>query len=417
MKKTVVLFLFVLLICGCGAFKQVLTKEGGEYHTAWKAYQDGNYADCVVNLAAALTIDPKYDDAILLMQDAYPKCRETLLKDVKTLEDSSSIDKWDDIFTDYRRLVRANGAASGLLPMINPKTKEMIVLKVENYTNRLEQARTNAAEAHYQEGVDRTAKYPDDKDQLKQAVYQFEKTAEFVKNYRDSTALRDTALKAAKRKIAVLPFKNNTLYNISDILADKCVETLIERNLSRFSQFLSREQLLQMINSNLTFFENSIDEDKTIAGGKSMGLNVIIIGDIKKVNYVPPKKVSSYQDIERIMIVTNTIAGSVSNKNFVREKLRARITYFEKTSSVDLIGSYKVIDVDSGLLKKAEVFNIPVVSKAAWTNYSGDSRAFDVKTFSSTDDMDTDTVEQMLLDAAGKLSEKLTGSMIEYLND
>ena len=177
------------LICGCATFMQYGKLEGN----ARRNYQCGNYDLAVSDCAASLKLNPNYAKAQALIKDAFRMAVDAHEGKIKGLKSGSAKSRWDDVVSEYEALIKLNYAIKSLPPLVDKKTKEAIKLEVTDYSQDMSTAKTNAAEAHYQEGV--LLSQNGDSDSQKQAAKEFKACQGFCPDYKDSASLYERSRK------------------------------------------------------------------------------------------------------------------------------------------------------------------------------------------------------------------------------
>ncbi|NQV19073.1 MAG: hypothetical protein HQ534_11080, partial [Armatimonadetes bacterium] len=154
MKSRITLFvtffvILMLLTTSCAMF----SKYGKLEKSARQYYQRGNYDKAVFDCTTSLRIKPDYAKAQALIQDAFKAAVNTHVSKIGELKKSSAKFKWDGIVDEYQALIRINQAIRDLPTLVDKKTKSTIKLEFVDYSSVLDEAKNNASETHYQEGL------------------------------------------------------------------------------------------------------------------------------------------------------------------------------------------------------------------------------------------------------------------------
>ena len=94
----------------------------------------------------------------------------------------------------------------------------------------------------------------------------------------------------------------------------------------------------------------------------------------------------------------------------------ANVTICTKTTEASIVGSYKIIDVETAKLKKSESFAGKANFECKWATFTGDKRALDkeAKRLVKKSEGFAPVAEEMVNQAAHNLSRSLASSLKEY---
>ena len=129
-----------VLSVSCGT---LFTKGGGDYRAGEAAYKAGDYVTAAESAASALEQNPRYDDAIDLLEKTFTKATIALEAEIEKLKASDQEFKYETITPIYERLKKIHDAAGNV----------DINLQVQDYSEPLQAARDAILEDRYQAGI------------------------------------------------------------------------------------------------------------------------------------------------------------------------------------------------------------------------------------------------------------------------
>lgn len=412
------LMLMIILIIGCAAF----TQYGKLEKSARQNYQQGKYDTAFYQCANSLKMKPTYDKAQLLIQDAFRTAVVQHESSIKQLKSSSSKFRWDDVVSHYNELIKINQTAKTLPTLTVKKTKEIIKFDTKDFSKEIAEGKTNAAEAHYQEG-DRLSKISN-LDNQKQAAKEFKAAERFVLGYKDASTRYDTCRKAGIKRMAIIPFENKsgkTQYGaIEEMITDDIISNVMsDPSAMEFLEIISRDQLLQVMNEQKLGLSGVLDDQTAVQLGKVLGVHELLTGKITQIAYTQPRTATSkYQDEENVPLREEKYVDSKgkTKTKTIWGKVNATITKHVKTASTSINGSYKIVDVSTARIKKSESFKGSSNFNFEWGEAYGDERALSKysKGLISKTESFPPGAEEMVNDAARDLSNSLASTLKAY---
>lgn len=451
-----------LLVASCASFMEYGKLED----RARKNYLEGDFDSSVFTVVKSLKIEPTYDKAQELVKDVFPKAVDAHIEKINQLKDSNEKFKWDGIVSEYTKLIELNKAAGSLPPLTIKKTKEAIKFEIKDYSVDLSTAKTNAAEAHYQEGVllsksgtstrERAAKeftiankyVPNYKDAMalaaegyykeglnlikqhgvdiqKQAAKEFKTAMSFVPDYKDSAALYEKARKAGVKRVAIIPFadksgKTAKYGAVADTVADQIISKIMNnQGAMEFLEIISREQLGNVMQEQKLGTTGIIDDATAVSLGKVLGVHEIITGKITGITYTPERTTE-----KNVSQKANVVVGEENyydNKGKQRTRsvwgdVHANVTIFMRTAGTSVNGSYTIIDVKTAKNIKTNAFTGKDDFKSEWGRFTGDERALDQqnKALCSKNEEMPPAEEELVNTSLKKLSDTLANEIISY---
>ena len=407
------------ILVGCAA----LSKYGKLEKSARQAYERGAYDLAVFRCVESLRVNPQYDKAQVLIKNAFRVAVNAHQDKIRALKASSAKFRWDDIAAEYEALIKLSKAIRALPTLTVKKTKEIIKIEVTDYTEDLAEAKTNAAEAHYQEGLRLSKK--EGMDIQKQAAKEFKAVERFSLGYKDAASLYEKCRQAGVKRMAIIPFedksgKGGKYGALSEMITDEIISNVInDPSAMEFLELVSRDQLEQVMREQQLGLTDVIDAHTAVQLGKVLGVHEILTGKITQIIYTPERTVPKKVKEEANVVVEKE--KYVDDKGKTREKnvygdVYATVTIYTKTSQASIGGSYKIIEVKTAKIKKSESFSRKASFSHQWATYSGDKRALSRGSKSLTQKSEelAPAEEEMVNEAARSLSTSLTETLKEY---
>ena len=229
--------------------------------------------------------------------------------------------------------------------------------------------------------------------------------------------------------MAILTFEDKTgkagdYGALSETITDNIISNVLnDPAATEFLAIISRDQLEQIMAEQNLSFTGRFDA-QTVAGiGAVAGVHELVIGQITQILPTParPKQTSwNRQATIRKKIGTETYVDNDGNTKtrpkYRKVEISARVMRTEIESSVSIIGSYKIINVKTAELKKADNFTTKHEFKAEWGRYTGDKRALDRSDLALTarPEEHAPTEEEMVIEAANQLASELAETLKAY---
>ena len=416
----------LLLLAGCAA----LSQYGSLERDARQHYQRGNYDQAVFKCAASLRIKPEYDKAQTLIQDAFRAAVNGHRDRIQELEFSEAKFKWDQVVSEYEALIKLNQTIKNLPTLVNKKTKRLIRFELSDYTQVLAEAKISAAEAHYQEGLQLSQKRG--VDFKKQAAKEFKAVQQFCLDYKDSASRYQTCRQAGIKRVAIIPFedksgKRGRYGAVSEMITDQIIsQVMSDPSAMEFLELVSRDQLEQVIREQQLGLSDLVDEQTAVQMGRILGVHEIVTGKITQIIYVP-ERITEKTEKQKggpwrklgVAIAELTSKEDYKVKEEIRkelEKKTATVTFYTKTTSTSVEGSYRIIDAKTAKLQKSESFVGKADFEYEWATFTGDEECLwgKAETLVKKSEKAAPAEEQMVNRAVHNLSALLARSLKEY---
>ena len=416
-----------LFLTGCAG------KAGKLMNSAETNYRVHDYEAALRDTVTALRYNPNYVKAQNFVQLYFKAAVQAEQSKLKMLESSSSEltssgkFRCDEIVEAYRGLVRINTLVSDLPSLIHKKTKERITFGIRDYSMQLDEATETAAEVHYQRGV-RIAASSDDVETQKQAAKAFKRVQGLISDYKDAGSRYEQARSAGVKRMAILTFEGSrTAHRYDGLLqsiTDNIITTVVtDPEANEFLEIIARENIELILTEQDMRFTGRFDPKTVVSIGEVAGVHELLIGHVTNVFYKNPKtKKSSYdRNISTRKKVGTEEYVDKNGKRKTRNKYRtvnysASVTHYQKSASVRIVGSYKILDTKTGKIKSPQRFDVSHEFEAEWGDYTGDVEALERsdKVLINLEAQDAPEEAVMVHEAAEKLADELAKALIEY---
>ena len=419
-KSLSLLILILFIIFGCAA----LTKHGQLESDARDHYSAGRHDKAVFDCAAALKLKPDYEKAQTLIQEAFKAGMTSHQNKINELKASVEKFKWDKIVSEYEALNKINQVISDLPVLKNKKTQAIITFDTREYSNELSNAKVQAAEIHYHEGLGLSQNK--NVDIQKQAAKEFKTAMSFITDYKDAAALYEQARKGGIKRLAIIPFEDNSgkggrYGDLSGMIVDDVVtDVMTDESAMEFLELVSRDQLEKVMHEQKLGISGLVDEETAVELGKVLGVHEILTGKITQIIHIPEKTIRKNLKKKKNVVVKKEKYKDSKGKTKTRDirgDVFANVTIHTKTAGSNITGSYKIIDVTTAKLIKSETFTDKYDFKHEWATYTGDERALDSKSkkLASKSEVRALVAEELIQNAAKNLSQSLTKTLKDYV--
>lgn len=409
----------LLFFAGCAMF----TAYGQLERSARDSYQRGDYDEAVYDCAQALRINPSYEKAQFLIQDAF---RAAVIEHESTLgqlHNSEDKFRWDRIVSEYEVLERLNRVIEQLPALRVEGSREVIEFDVKHYFDPLKEAQQMAAEVHYQEGEAYSAL--EGMDNKKRAAKEFKASLRFVAGFRDSAEKYETMRQEAILRIAIIPFedksgKKRKYGAVSETIVDMVISNVLnDPAATEFLEIVSRDQLNRVMREQALAQSGVIDEQMAVDVGKILGVHEIVTGKITQIIVTPERMTEdSYKDSRRVIIRKEKYVddkGKEKVKN-IKGEVSANVRVYKRSTAAIIRGSYNIIDVKTARILQSKSFSGEASEEKEWATFAGDERALSWRTKQLTGRREklVPVAEEMVSRAASNLAKSLSASLRQY---
>lgn len=367
--------LLTVLITGCNQKWEDFIKEGDNY------YNNGVYDSAVYNSVEALKLNSKYDKANNLLKISFPAAINKHLRLIEEYKSSDKKFKWDIISREYEELVKLNKSLDSIYSILSTEDKEKLI--TTDYSTYLNIAKNNAAEGHYSEGLT-LAKNPDRLSQKKSAE-EFKIASSFVEDYKDALQLYEKSRKYAIKKIAIIPFENNSgkgnqYGSVSEMLTDEITSKIFNDSaMNEFLTIVTRDKINQLIKE---YSLANYDSGAITKLGKLLEADEIIVGRITQISYnLSGPFVIKKQEKSSDTIKQQYVEEGITKERDVKREFFANLEQYNVTAKANVSGSYQVIDIKTAQVKSTQTFTENSTFSDEWASFvGGDDKAISFET-------------------------------------
>lgn len=417
-----IVVLMMLVLSGCG--KNVIL-----YNQAKGHYKAGEFEAALETNAQSLQLKPGYVKAQDLLREVYPKAIKRRQDNISKIRAAGEDLMWDKLVPEYEALVKIYDTLSGLPRIVHPKTGEVFMYDHKDYNPQLKESRTNAAEYHYQKGL-QLSKQSDDPAIQKEAAKEFKLASSFVQGYKDSLARYEQARKKAVKRIAILAFEDKTgsksrFGGIPDMLVDSIVGNLLnDKDASEFLEIISRDKIDAVLREQQLSASGLVDENSSATIGQLLGAHEILTGKILQIDIVPTRTVSvqlketATIEIEKGEAETDPEAEEEPQPVKIKQDVQCVYNKFTKTTAARITASYTIVDVASGKIKIQDSYTGSFEWSDSWAKKeSGDERALTpaTKALMAKAEPFPPSESQMVNNALKDLSDKFINQIKNYV--
>ncbi|MDD4309775.1 MAG: hypothetical protein PHO32_05300, partial [Candidatus Cloacimonetes bacterium] len=184
-------------------FASACSQNGRLYRSAQKHYSRANFDAAVRDASRSLRLKPDNAKAQELIVQAWEQSIKYHEENVNILMQSSDSNKWELILQEYTTLQELSRNIQSLPPLVNPATGYRIMLSAPDVTQKINESKSNAAEAYYQAGI-RFSKMSNSMDIQKKAALEFAAALKLIPDYKDAYLKFEQSRNLAVKRIAVV---------------------------------------------------------------------------------------------------------------------------------------------------------------------------------------------------------------------
>ena len=399
-KFSSILFLVMFIFSSCGVF----TKGYNEYKSAKRFHNDGNFYQSALYASKSLKLNAKNKKALNLFEKSYRLAIDKHKSNIINLEKINDDSKWSRLYHVYDELKNLSNELESINPIIISYDLDLIP---QDYSEELKRIGPLAAEYIYNKGL----KYRRQKGKKSQknAAKAFKSAQQFVPNYKDSKKLYAEARKAALITLLILPFNgDNDLVNYI-----RNQSMLIQSSESKeFLQIITRDQVSSILDEQKFQLSGMVDSDQIVEIGELTAANQILSASL--VTTYRPSETIVVEDIKQeknIVIREENYVDDegVKKTKKIKENVYATVADFKKSAESNLILTYQIIDLNSGLPIYSDKVKTNAMFYHSWATYQGDKRALSrsYKHLASQKEKFAPSTSELSMQAAEKLTKKL----------
>jgi hypothetical protein len=332
-SEHLVVAFFALLLFGCSSGK--------------KAYERGNYYEAVMKSVNRLRQHPGHSKSMEALQSAYPLAVEFYESEAKNEIASNSNFKWKNAIQSYNSI---NALYEAIRQCPGCKTA---VPNPKNYYAEIGPLKEKAADESYNAGI--TALMKGNRNDAKNAYFNFSDVQHFVPGYKDVVEYLDKAKFEATLKVIVEQIPVPARYNLSGGFFQDKVEEFLHNNYTdqSFIKFYTPEEA-SSINlphadqiMRIQFDDFSVGNSVLKEKEETLTKDSVKVGEAK----IEGKTVPVY----------NTV--------------KAKFTTFRKEITSTGLLSMVVVDAKTNGILTTRKFNGQFVWISEWARFNGDERA------------------------------------------
>jgi tetratricopeptide (TPR) repeat protein len=423
-RFAVILTLLLVILTGC-------SKNVRLYKEAKKQFQYGNYETALRYNAESLKLKPNYQKAQELLPQIYPIAVKTRLDNVARIKQANAASKWDLLVPEYQALVDISDTMGELPRLVHPKTKIPYTFETVDYKPQLQESKMNAAEYHYQLGVQKSLQ-SDDPDVQRAASDEFKLALSFVENYKDAAERYAQTRKKAVKRIAIFPFEDSVsdkarFGNIAEILVDNVISTLVrDKSTAEYAEIINRATIDAVIREQQLAVSGMVDEASSVRLGQLLSAHEILTGKILQVDVVPSRVTSvELKESANIEIEQGDAdyEPELENdedvpKKKVTQSVQCLYYKYTKVASVRIMASFTITDVSSGTVKVQDTCVGTFEFMDTWARKkSGDDRALTpaTKALIAKEEPFPPSEQQMVSRALEELSQQFINKIKGYV--
>ena len=312
-----------------------------------QAYERGNYYEAVMKSVNRLRQNPDHSKSIEALQNAYPLAIEYYENEAKNEIASNSPYKWKNAIQSYNNInalyeaIRQCPGCKQAVP--NPK----------NYYAEIGPLKEKAAEESYNAGIGALMK--GNRNDAKQAYFNFADAQHFVPGYKDVVEYLDKAKFEATLKVIIEQIPVPTRYNLSGGFFQDKVEEFLHNNYTdqTFIKFYTPEEA-KLVNlayadqiMRIQFDDFSVGNSVLKEKEETLTKDSVKVGEAK----VDGKTVPVY----------NTV--------------KAKLTTYRKELISNGLLSMVVVDAKTNGILTTQKFNGEFIWVSQWARFNGDERA------------------------------------------
>ena len=409
------LIIFLIIFTSCAYF----STEGRSFKRAKSYSSKGDYDNATNEAITSLLENRNYVPSIELIELVFPKAIKLHHKSINRFMESQDYYKWDLIVLELNDLI----SLVDNLESLDMDQTEIWLFQAEtrDYYSELLESKTNAAEAHYQKGLE----YMNfgDRDNLRLAATEFKLISlKFVDNYKDSYNLYNQCRESSAIKLAILPFENksgkNKYGSIGNTISNEIITKLFDNQDSmEFLDIINRDQIDVIINEQKLSHSGLVESSSSIELGKIAGIHMMTIGEITQIIVEKPKK-----NVEKNHFTKKVVTGSESYQDSdgndrtrkIYSDVHCTVRIHTNSGSATIISNYQIVDIETAQVLNSENIKGEYNYSYQWATSTGDTRALDwqIKNLINNKKEQPPNRQAMVMIALNQLTDKLYNKIL-----
>ena len=409
-KNITYLFLISFLTTNCTFF----TTYGRDYKRAQNEYLIQNYDKSIEYCIKSLKRKPRFKKSIEMYEKMVPIAIEA---------HHNNINKYFNTPNNQDNLVKEFEILFNLITLLEEASisnSYQLYIK-SNYSIEYEKALENAANFHYQKGID--LMLYKDKRKYKLAYNEFILSNQYQDNYRESEKHIEECKKKSIFNITIMDFENNSndkYENLGSSISNKLSSELSKiESFNEFVDIVDRKKMNTIIEQ-LKLSNSGLIEDQKIEMGKIKDIDHIITGDINKIIINEPKHTYDRIKIQHQVQIGENIIINEDSTEIVEPEYGIYLKYIKKhqmQASVSIELFLEIIEVETSEIINSEIFNSEILYTDKWTTgldgiYPVDYAISILK--NQTSKKNNPSTEDMLQKATSEINKKMKNHLTEF---
>jgi tetratricopeptide (TPR) repeat protein len=418
-KRILIIFFIILILFQISGCKTLFTDEGRLYSQSKSLVRYKNYDEGISKLSMALQIDPEYKKAILFIEEIFSEAEQFYNRELRNLEQNNSLSVLDHRAAIYSSLNSIKHSMENMPQLTHPKTKQLLVFELTDYTRELESSVLAVTEGYYKEGI-RLLK-AGERENAKAASKAFLVVMEYTPGYKDAAARELDARNEAVQSVVFLPFRGEN-YTVSALNANEYILDIIISQLAsdsevmKYTNIVDYSQIEPILQTQQLALSGLFDESTSIEIGKLVSANLILSGKTNLISFDYPE---SSQWLEQRELLVPAVFEDLEREPLEGEQFLAEVdvNLFKRTSRVKINISFKLIDIETSTIILSDSLLEEKSDIVSWAQYKGDERALnqrDIDLINNVVENETD-MEKLFIESLSNLGKNIADKLRNYL--
>ncbi|MBN2511117.1 MAG: hypothetical protein JXB03_12630 [Spirochaetales bacterium] len=390
------------------------------YKQADEQFQRGNHVEAADLVLSSLQANHKNQDAMLLLKKVFPLAMDRLSADIDEARSGNDEFKWSTIADTYAKIHQLNDRYSGLPVLYHKKQKREITLQTTYYTTEYAQAKEKAAEEQYRAGMSLSS--GDNKEQLRSAIFRFEKALAYVNNYKNSKDMINNLTNAASDIVLLLPEQSyyrmyrhwpldETVYN--DLQADLFQGT----KKKKFMKLVDRDNLDLILKQQQLVLTGLTSSDTFMTIGELTNADTLVTYSINAVDYDEPDTVTTKSDRDKVVNLDKN-DPEYDNYDNHKKPVTGTVYRFTRSSSVAIRAAYKIVNINNSEIIDSDTSDVRAEFVLEWVELEGDEEVLssEEKRLLNTYTTEDKSFVELLAEAEKMLVEDLAKKILKNFN-
>jgi hypothetical protein len=370
-KHSIALALAALFFASCAS--------QSAYRSAADSLGRGDYVSAALNAARSLSHDPKNYKALDLLQKSFPLAKEAMEAESANALASGQARRWERVASAWEAMHAMNDAIQRLPPLYRKGSKTPVSFSLAYNQGLLAQAKVEAAENRYQEGL--ALARAGDRRSYREAYENFLVAMDYQPGYKDAAKRAEDARALGSDRVAVIPFVAaaglNDPLNSAGLLYDAFLSQLVAGAARKtFLQVVERSRIEALLNEREFSISELMDGRLKPTASGFYGANIIVFGQLLSINYAYPTVTSVAEFFETM--VDEPIPGALPVDGVVptqKALKRVLVNRFTKSSTLSVTIAYRAVNAENSVIVDADTRSLSAADEHVWAVYLGDKEA------------------------------------------